>query len=62
MHSRRSRTRAFPVNWQPRYDAYTITTAFIIPPVTDVHVMLRKSNAKEEFCRQNVAKERLSVI
>ena len=34
----------------------------MIPPVTDMHVVLKKSNAKEEFGRQNVAKERLSVI
>jgi len=28
----------------------------------DVHIMLKKSNAKEELGRQNLAKERRSVI
>jgi len=41
---------------------YNCVLFIMIPPVTDMHVVLKKSNAKEEFGRQNVAKERLSVI
>jgi len=48
-------------------DAYTYITSLQLPsviiirPVTDVHVMLKKI-VWERRVRQNVAKERLSVI
>jgi len=46
MHSRHTRTRAFHFNWQPRCQwclhHYNCLLFIIIPPVTDVHVMLKK--------------------
>jgi len=59
MHSRRSRTRVLPVNWQTCInDAYTTTTAFCLSWSLLWRMCTwcwRKSNAQEEF-GQNVAK------
>jgi len=35
---------------------------FIIPPVMDVHMMLKRDNAKQGIGQQNVFKERLGII
>jgi len=32
------------------------------PTLTDVYVMLKRTECEKEFARQNLAKERLSVI
>jgi len=50
MHARRLRTLAvlhFPFNWQPQHHGcishyYNCLLFIIIPPVKDVHVMLKK--------------------
>jgi len=54
-------------NPEPQYQLlcfhyYNCLLFIIIPLVTDVHVMLKKIECERRVSRQNVAKERLSVI